>query len=76
MSDEFYRQCVLKRGTAQTTSWIPEKFAQKRRPVKLRQDDGSWEDGWVVASVGSRASAEQVQMYERSHTRTRKASDI
>lgn len=72
----FYRQCTLKRGTTETVSWIPEKFAQKTRPVKLKQHDGSWSDGWVVVEVGARASEEQVRLMERDHTRTRKASDI
>lgn len=72
----FYRQCTLKRGTTETVSWIPEKFAQKTRPVKLKQRDGSWSDGWVVVEVGARASEEQVRLMERDHTRTRKASDI
>jgi hypothetical protein len=74
----FYRQCVLRKVTTITTTWIPEKFAQKGRPVKLRLETGKdeWDDGWVVESVGARASEEQVRMMERDHARTRKASDI
>jgi len=74
--EEFYRQCVLRKGKTETTSWIPEKYAQKTRPVKLKGDDGAWEDGWVVVSVGSRASAKQVRMYEDQHRRQRGQSDI
>jgi hypothetical protein len=78
MTETFYRQCVLVKGTSETTSWIPEKFAQKGRPVRLRLKTGKdeWDDGWMVSSVGARASGEQVSMMERDHTRTRKASDI
>lgn len=56
----FYRQCVLVRGKTQTTSWIPEKFAQKGRPVALRRD-GKWDDGWVVESAGARTSSEEMR---------------
>lgn len=77
-SEVFYRQCVLVKVMAETTSWIPEKFAQVGRPVRLRLKTGKdkWDDGWMVKSVGARASDEQVSMMERDHTRTRKASDI
>lgn len=76
MAEKFYRQCVLRRGKTEQVSWIPEKFAQKTRPVKLKKDDGSWDDGWVVESVGSRASEDEVSLMERDHLRTRKHSDI
>lgn len=72
----FYRQCVLKRGSTQTTSWIPEKYAQVTRAVALKGDDGSWVDGWVVDSVGVRASGPQVRLYEDQHRRQRGVSDI
>ena len=52
----YYRQCVLSRptetGVMKQMSWIPERFATKSRPVKLRDDDGVWTDGWKVDRVG------------------------
>lgn len=79
-----YRQCELRKGKTHTVSWIPEKYAQKGRVVKLRKRVGGgcvrshtdWDDGWEVESVGARASEAQVRLMERNHTRTRPYSDI
>ena len=35
-----------------TTSFIPERFAQLGRVVKLRESDGAWSNGWRVEHVG------------------------
>jgi hypothetical protein len=40
------------------TSWIPEEFAVVGRVLRLRQGE-SWQDGWVVRTVGTRRLAEQ-----------------
>ncbi len=52
----FYRQCrLVKRlevGELVLVSWLPEPYASTGRPVKLRDDDGAWDDGWVVACAG------------------------
>lgn len=45
--DEFYRQCTLRKGDI---SWIPEQIAKAGQTVRLREDDGSWEDGWTVGA--------------------------
>ena len=52
----FYKQCRLVKRTSSTTrievtSWIPEKYAQLHGYVKLKQDDGSFVDGWEVMSI-------------------------
>ena len=53
----FYRQCRLVRpvptGEHVVVSWIPDRFAERDRVVKLKDDGGSWSDGWVVTAVGS-----------------------
>ena len=71
----FYRQCKLQHADKEQTTWIPEKYAKKGKVVRLREK-GVWIDGWVVMSVGARASKEQQEMLERSHATTRKVSDI
>ena len=52
----FYRQCrLVKRiegGELGLVSWLPEPFAAPGRIVKLREGDGSWDDGWVVVGAG------------------------
>lgn len=52
-----YRQCELRKsmGDGQTVSqvsYIPTKFAVVGRTLKLRNESKSWDDGWVVISVG------------------------
>ena len=51
-----YKQChmvkQLENGTKHITSYIPEKYAVLNKIVKLRDDDGEWEDGWRVISAG------------------------
>jgi hypothetical protein len=61
----FYRQCrLVKRleaGELVLVSWIPEPYASAGRAVKLRDDDGAWDDGWVVVGAGTnRLPADQV----------------
>ena len=49
----YYRQCSLRRGNTHTVSWLPEKFAEQGKYLKLKGKDGEWVDGWLVESVGS-----------------------
>jgi len=48
-----YKQCVLRRGSVEQTSWIPEKFAVIGKTLKLKIGD-EWDDGWVVKFVSER----------------------
>jgi hypothetical protein len=54
-----YKQCCLKKktetGSVQTVSWIPEKFANVGGVVKLKKDDDTWDDGYVVMSASEEA---------------------
>lgn len=73
----FYRQCKPRRGNKHTTSFLPERYAIQDKYVKLKRDDGTWEDGWQVVSVGSMHKPEEdVRLAERDHLRTREASDV
>lgn len=61
----FYRQCRLVKRTATgelaLVSWIPEPYAAAGRVVKLREEDGSWDDGWLVQEAGrNRFTADQL----------------
>ena len=53
----FYRQCRLVRpvptGEHVVVSWIPDRFAERDRVLTLKDGNGGWSDGWVVAEVGS-----------------------
>ena len=79
MSKEtFYRQCVLNRKGTGTVSWIPERFAEVGKVIKLkRKRDNKWEDGWNVKVVGkTRMSEEKMEGLSRQHLWTREVSDI
>jgi hypothetical protein len=58
MASTFYCQCRLTKkiptGQLELVSFIPEKFAVVDRILKLKNEDGQWEDGWRVHNVGSR----------------------
>lgn len=77
----FYRHCRLVKpvGTCEkvVVSWIPEKFAEVGRVVKLKDDDKTWEDGWVVREVwSSRLPADQVpDFHELSKAHLRATGD-
>lgn len=58
------------------TAFIPTKFAKLGKLLRLKQDDGKWDNGWKVTSVGLTLSAAVVESNERDYTRTREASDI
>jgi hypothetical protein len=79
MSD-YARQCLLERDTTDgresIVSFIPERYAQKGRVLRLRGDDGTWTDGWQVVAVYARVEVKEAHERARDWTRQRKASDI
>lgn len=78
---DYMRQCTLRRRVDRETqtivSWIPERYAQLRKSLRLMGEDGSWTSGWVVESVGeTRLATREVHERSRDHLKQRKASDI
>ena len=58
MKKQGYHQCRLVRklsgtSTVEQLRYIPEQFAALNKPLKLKLEDGTWQDGWIVRSVGS-----------------------
>lgn len=77
MPKTFYRQCQLQRGQSVTTSWLPEKFAKVSKFLKLKNKDGTWDDGWQVVTVGNdRMAHEEVIERSQDYKHQRMASDI
>jgi hypothetical protein len=74
-----YCQCILCKfvddDTLYTVAWIPEKFS-KSKILKLKEDDGSWSDGWYIGVVYSTKPEEFVLSHQRDFTKQREASDI
>lgn len=66
MSKEvYYRQCILIRkidkGEVKTNSYIPEKYAKINWTLKLKNNDGTWTDGWLVVSAGELVAGHLVE---------------
>lgn len=64
-------QCKLKKGNRYQVSWIPEKYANLRKFLKLNDDDG-----WEVINVYSRMDSRKVQERSIDYKNQRKVSDI
>ena len=74
---ETHTQCKLRRLDTVQVTWLPTKFARKGHFVKLKSDDGTWEDGWeVVETWGAPRSSAYVAEHERDYLKQREASDI
>jgi hypothetical protein len=73
---ETYTQCALKKKGQADVAWIPTKFANKGNYIKLKQDDGSWDDGWLVEEIYTQQDAQYLIEHARDYKNTRKASDI
>lgn len=80
MIEVFYKQCVLQKKSenscSEQTSYIPEPFCKVGRILKLKDENGIWDDGWKVISAGERTPERLVELYSQSHKKNRKASDI
>jgi hypothetical protein len=74
--NELYRQCRLvkkiREGESIQTSYIPAEFAKEGRIVKLREGDGSWDDGWVIRIVGGSLTDDQLTALETGRRRFEK----
>lgn len=70
---ETYRQCRLvkriRNGEMIQVSYIPAEFAREGHVVKLREADGSWDDGWVIRLVGNSLTDEQLTALDIAHRR-------
>jgi len=56
--------------------WIPEKHAVQLKSLRIKQEDGSWQDGWIVAEVFTKLPTAVVEERGLDYKNTRKASDI
>lgn len=72
-----YHQCILHKelpkGTKTTTIFIPEKFAVMEKVIKLKDNNGEWEDGWVVKFISkAKYNSDYFRMASREHLKHRK----
>jgi hypothetical protein len=72
-----YAQCALKKINSHHMAWIPTQFANIGKFIKIKQDDGSWDDGWEVIGVSEGIkTSEEADYNSQLYKKTRKASDI
>ena len=71
-----YRQCTLQRENTKQVLWLKEKIAKKGFTVKLKNDDGTWDEGWKVIDVNGKLEEKYLLERSQDYKRTRNASDI
>lgn len=81
MSRERMAQCILEKRLSDEnvrwqTTWLPEKFCKLGMILRLQNEDGSWEDGFRVMSIGPFREEKAVHERSRDWKRQRRASDI
>ena len=73
------RQCEMRKsshnGNTHLVSWIPEKFAEIGRYIKLK-NNGVWTDGHEVIAIGYRGRSEEVIKRSMDYKSQREASDL
>ena len=74
--DAFYKQCPPKRENHHHMAWIPESFAVEGKFIKIKQEDGSWEDGWEVMSNGGEIRRSAKDANQQSENANRFGSSI
>lgn len=60
-----YTQCVLEQNDFQGTvrrlvTYIPSDLAKIAKVLRLMNDDGEWESGWKVVSLGTSIDEEHL----------------
>lgn len=68
----YYQQCKLEKGVQVRVAWIPVKYANKNKYLKIKGDDG-----WIVKEVYNIIHSREMLLKLQAQSRnTRKASDI
>ena len=71
-----YIQCHLRHVNGVVDyAWIPERFAQKGKFLKIR-NNGQWEDHWQVVEVYGKKQFTEIELKERDYLHQRRASDV
>jgi hypothetical protein len=77
---KYYVQCDLRKqietGLLCDVAWIPEKFAVIGKQVRIKQEDGTWDSGWMVAKRYAKMEEDEVEAAERDYLIQRESSDV
>ena len=73
-------QCILEKTKEQSvitrTTYIPSKFAKINKMLKLKKENGTWDNGWKVIFVGQEMDSDEIVTTQNAHKKHRKNSDI
>jgi len=47
-----YRHCSFEKDNTKRVGFIPHKFAVVGWTLRIREEDGTWSEGWVVTRAG------------------------
>jgi hypothetical protein len=70
-----YNHCKLVNGNREEVSYIPKRLAVIGEILKVKQPDGSWEEGWVVKSVGIEVDESFIDVMRSCLMHQREVSD-
>lgn len=71
-----YKQCEIVKAGFLDTCWIPVEHAKQGKYIKLKNEDGTWDDGWQVREVYSTTRAIEEIRALQSEDRSYKDSSI
>ena len=65
-----YKQCRLEKtglkGSRLLVTWLPLRYAKQGKVLRLKNDLGHWDSGWLVMVVGERSqSASHLRLHNR-----------
>jgi hypothetical protein len=66
----------MERFGAIQVAFIPARFAEVERKIRVKQDDGSWQDDWFVKAVYGSLPSETVAKNERNWKSHRRGTDV
>jgi hypothetical protein len=69
----YLKQCILEKENKKTTAYIPEKFANLNKLIKIDELEGSWK---IIEVSDQRKTSHEMNIISQNYKRTRKTSDI
>lgn len=70
-------QCKLQKSGGDTQfSWLPDKYAHRNAVVKLKNDDGTWDDGWIILETYSEMPSTFIRERGQDYKKMRQMTDI
>ena len=72
----YYKQAELQKQGRSIIGWIDATKAIVGNICQVKNDDGSWDEGWTVINVWGIMDGKEVQDRSADWRKTRRASDV